>query len=70
MKFIRVKDKRNKHVIINLSKVVSFVQINKHETNICFKNNELWIPVETSIEVFHRALDAMYDSNNVLDFTK
>ena len=70
MKFIKVKDKDGKKIIINLAKVYYFYSSSENETAICFigtHKNDLIVPI--SIESFHQGLNAMNDTSNVWDYT-
>lgn len=65
MKFIKLKNTDSEEVIVNLSNVSHFYQINESETTICFTAYEDFIRVNISIEVFHDLLNAIDDSVNV-----
>lgn len=57
MNYIKVKDKTNKTVLVNLDLVSSFYGISKDTTTICYGHPDEYISVDIPIQKFEEIIE-------------
>lgn len=57
MNYIKVKDKMNKTVLVNLDLVSSFYGINEEATTICYGHPDEYISVNIPIQKFEEFIE-------------